>query len=168
MNTAVTTIQVLAGIYFLLGALMLNTSNGRSAFLFKVIPFTLGCALLYVAAYQNGMIGAPGTPATASLEGAKVAEYVCIEPKDNPLGDPEHCWKKMVTIEMTAAGLEPRRPPRVPCVTRTKLADVDTPGRCYLARAQIDAYRPLIGVIGAETLFEASETPIWKVNGELI
>lgn len=175
MNTVVTTIQIAAGVYFLLGALMLNTSNARSSFLFKVVPFFLGCALLIVAAYQNGLVGAPGpAKAKVDLEGAAVAEYVCIEPEAH-WGAPEHCWRKEVTIEFKSEAvgsldqLSKKRPPRVPCTGRRRMPDLDQPGiKCGLARNEIAVFRPLIGVIGAETLFETSETPIWNVNRRFV
>ena len=68
MNTFTTVTLLVSAAYLILGlALIMNTENIRSAIIFKVIPFVLGCALLYVAAYQNGMVGAPGAPAVESI-----------------------------------------------------------------------------------------------------
>jgi hypothetical protein len=139
MNTAVTTIIVISGVYFLLGALMLNTSNSRSSFLFKVVPFFLGMGLLASAAYLNGL--AFQGPAQGASAASLATDQVALV----------------------------ARPPRVPCVRRLRPADVDsTAVVCQLARNEIAPNRRLIGVIGAETLFEASEMPIWKVNGRIV
>jgi hypothetical protein len=126
------TILIVAGLYLIAGAFLLNTKNMLSALLFKLIPFALGAALLFVAAVESEMlhVGAPGATPLTSLE------------------------------------LEPRRP-RVACVARLKPTDIGVPlDTCMLARNEIAAFRSLIGVIGAEKIFEATYTPIstWRVS----
>jgi len=183
MYEATLTVMSVTGIYLLLGAFLMNTENTLSAFIFKFIPFVLGAALIYLAVevYRApetvfgdtpAQVGYQTTQGPAQLLLATNQEWVPrkLEPlKENPncvlYSDPCPLELPDATQEADPGASAALIGTPGQCITRLRLPAVDHPGtRCILARNEIGAYRPLIGVIGAETLFEASETPIWKDN----
>ena len=91
MNTFVPVVLIGSGLWLLLLCFMMNTHGFFYTLAFKLIPFILALGLLYIAAYQNGLMVAPGTPGV-----------------ETNISEP--------TAELTSG-----RPPRVPCVARLKL-----------------------------------------------
>jgi hypothetical protein len=121
MNTFTTVTLLVSAAYLILGlALIMNTTNLRSAIMFKVIPFILGCALLYVAAYQNGMVGAPGTPGVETTSEWTPAQAEALAHRE--------LRKRLGIFGSIPSG----RPQRVPCVGRLT---VERSPHCMLAIA---------------------------------
>ena len=49
-------IILLAGVYYIVQALILNTHNFRSALFFKVIPFFFGASLIGIFLLMSGIV----------------------------------------------------------------------------------------------------------------
>lgn len=56
MNEFIIWSLVVAGSYNIVVGLWLNTKNFRSAMVFKIVPFFIGCATLFAAGKLSGVI----------------------------------------------------------------------------------------------------------------
>ena len=56
METLITYTLLMAGIYFMIAVIFLHTSNAKSTFIFKFIPFVIASFYLIGVLYRIGII----------------------------------------------------------------------------------------------------------------
>ena len=77
MYAATLTTLIVAGLYLILLAFMFNAPGFMSTLLYKLIPFVLGAALLFIAADISGVVTV-GTPGTPEGLGARAGPVACV------------------------------------------------------------------------------------------